>query len=128
MSGEQLAKSKDATQNVAARPRGRTILRLPRADFGTLQAGAGSKPDRPLERLWFRERPKGLVAATRLGQGVNNSFTDDRRFFTATKPDRSRCSTGRLATIADMSSSALWTRLRPLLTQDGWVRDYSSPR
>ena len=36
-----------------------------------------------------------------------------------TKPDRS---TRRLATIADMSSSTLWTRLRPLITQDGWVR------
>jgi hypothetical protein len=60
-----------------------------------------------------------------LGQGVNNSFTDDKRFFMTTKPDRS---TRRLATIADMSSSTLWTRLRPLITQDGWVRDYSPRR
>src|SRR5271166_109368 len=72
-----------------------------------------------------RRAPKRRIGATRLGQGVNNSFTDDRRFFMTTKPDRSRCSTRRLATIADMSSSALWTRLRPLITQDGWVRDYS---
>jgi hypothetical protein len=34
--------------------------------------------------------------------------------FMRTKPDRSRCSTRRLATIADMISSALWTRLPPL--------------
>ena len=48
--------------------------------------------------------------------------------FMSTKPHRSKCSTRRLATIADMSSPALWTRLRPLLTQDGWVRDYSPRR
>src|SRR5271166_371264 len=34
--------------------------------------------------------------------------------FMTTKADRSRWSTRRSATIADMSSSALWTRLRPL--------------
>ena len=33
--------------------------------------------------------------------------------FMATKPDRSKCSTSRLATISDGSSSALWIRLRP---------------
>src|SRR5580700_9097659 len=31
------------------------------------------------------ERPKRLIGATRLGQGANNSFTDDRRFFMTTK-------------------------------------------
>src|SRR5208282_1677558 len=35
-------------------------------------------------------------------------------FFMTTKPDRSRCSTRRFATIPAMISSALSTRLRPL--------------
>jgi hypothetical protein len=37
--------------------------------------------------------------------------------FMTTKPTRSRCSTRRLATIADMSSSASWTRLAALEAQ-----------
>src|SRR3984885_7867213 len=43
-----------------------------------------------------RRAPKRRIGATRLGQGVNNSFTDDRWFFMTTKPDRSRCSTRAL--------------------------------
>jgi hypothetical protein len=35
---------------------------------------------------------------------------------TSTKPDRSKCSTKRLATIADISSSALWAR--PVAVED----------
>jgi hypothetical protein len=34
--------------------------------------------------------------------------------FMTTKPDRSKCSTSRLATIAAIISPASWTRLRPL--------------
>ena len=39
------------------------------------------------------------------------SATGDRLM--TTKPARSKCSTRRFATISDMNSSALWTRLRP---------------
>ncbi len=45
----------DATQNVAARPRGRTRFRLPRADSRTLQAGAAGARNRtgPLNGYGF---------------------------------------------------------------------------
>jgi len=66
-----------------------------------------------------RRAPKRRIGATRLGQCVNNSFTDDRRFFMTTKPDRSRYSTGRLATIADMSSPALCTASGPKSAGEG---------
>ena len=68
----------DATQNVAARPSGRSGFRLPRANSRTLQAGAAGARSRtgPLNGVSpvLRRAPKRRIGATRLGQGVNNSF------------------------------------------------------
>jgi len=61
----------------------------------------------PFEHVLYRaahrpSNPRPSIAAPPIGG-----------LFMTTKPDRSKCSTRRLATIADMSSSVLWTRLRP---------------
>lgn len=69
-----------------------------------MQRHPSSKTAAPLRegRGAYSPCPRPSAAAPPIG----------RRFFT-TKPARSRCSTRRRATISDMSSSALWTRLRP---------------
>ena len=63
-------------------------------------------------RLWgyWRGAAASLIAAQIHAQA---RVTAGGGFFIATNPHRSRCSTRRLATNSDISSSALWTRLRP---------------
>ena len=88
------------------------------AIFGNDPSRLEARPQ-PIEHVLYR-------AAHRPSNPRPSAAPPPIGFLITGKPDRPRCPTRRL--IADMSTSALWTRLRPLLTQDGSVRDYSPRR
>ena len=91
----------------------------------SLKVSPWSRISGPLRRPAPAGGPPAAVgdnAASTLVTATKRRRADEGGFFMTINPDRSMRSTKRLARIADMSSSAQWTRVRPLFAQDGWVR------
>jgi hypothetical protein len=97
-------------------PRVKRFLRqLPEADITVRTPRQTSETEAPTSTDG-EAGDRRLTAESSLESAPERRPASIDGLFMTTKPDRSKCSTKRLATIADMNSSALWTPLATLKT------------